>query len=187
MAGVHSDNVLLIADEASGSPRTPCSRRRSARCPGHNATMVLAGNPVRSSGLFYDDAQQAAQGVLEDAGDLVRGPSARRSGQVVRHGARTASTPMRTACACSASSRSPTMTRSSRSSMRSPRSSATCQADSTCAPFGASTLHASDRTIPVRSQSAWQHADAACGEPHGYDTMQVAGWVNNEWARNTAE
>lgn len=53
MAGVHSENVLLIADEASGVPQQVFEASiGSMSSP--RATMLLAGNPVRSSGLFYD-------------------------------------------------------------------------------------------------------------------------------------
>lgn len=53
MAGVHSANVLLIADEASGIPE-PVFEAAAGSMSGENAVTVLAGNPVRSSGRFYD-------------------------------------------------------------------------------------------------------------------------------------
>lgn len=53
LAGVHSDNVLLIGDEASGIP-DPVFESAAGSMSGHNAVTVLAGNPVRSTGLFYD-------------------------------------------------------------------------------------------------------------------------------------
>jgi phage terminase large subunit len=53
LAGKHSDNILLIADEASGVPNVVFEAARGSMS-GHNATMILAGNPVRGSGLFYD-------------------------------------------------------------------------------------------------------------------------------------
>lgn len=53
MAGVHSDNVLLLVDEASGVPE-PVFEAGSGSMSGENAFTLLAGNPVRSSGLFYD-------------------------------------------------------------------------------------------------------------------------------------
>lgn len=52
MQGVHSENVLLIADEASGVP-DPVFEASSGSMAGPNRQMVLAGNPVRSSGLFW--------------------------------------------------------------------------------------------------------------------------------------
>lgn len=53
LQGVHSDNVLLIADEASGIPEG-VFEAASGSMSGHNATTLLAGNPVRSTGFFYD-------------------------------------------------------------------------------------------------------------------------------------
>ena len=55
LAGVHSDagRVLLIGDEASGVP-DPVYEAASGSMSGHNATTILAGNPVRLTGLFYD-------------------------------------------------------------------------------------------------------------------------------------
>jgi hypothetical protein len=53
MAGVHSDNVKLIADEASGVPDA-VYEAGSGSMSGDNATTILAGNPVRTAGLFHD-------------------------------------------------------------------------------------------------------------------------------------
>ena len=53
LAGVHSENVLLLADEASGIPQQVFVAA-SGSMSGHNACTILAGNPVRSSGLFFD-------------------------------------------------------------------------------------------------------------------------------------
>lgn len=53
LAGVHSANVLLICDEASGIPDA-VFESAAGSMSGTNATTVLAGNPVRTSGLFYD-------------------------------------------------------------------------------------------------------------------------------------
>jgi len=53
LAGVHSDNVLLVCDEASGIPEQVFIAA-SGSMSGYHATQILAGNPVRSSGLFYD-------------------------------------------------------------------------------------------------------------------------------------
>lgn len=53
LAGVHSENVLLICDEASGVPEQ-VYEAAAGSMSGHTATTVLAGNPVRTSGLFYD-------------------------------------------------------------------------------------------------------------------------------------
>lgn len=53
MAGVHSAHVLLIGDEASGIPEA-VFEAAAGSMSGHNATTILAGNPVRTSGLFFD-------------------------------------------------------------------------------------------------------------------------------------
>jgi phage terminase large subunit len=53
LAGVHSENVLLIGDEASGIPEQVFEAAFGSMS-GHNATTLLAGNPVRTSGLFFD-------------------------------------------------------------------------------------------------------------------------------------
>jgi hypothetical protein len=53
LAGVHSQNVLLVADEASGIDEK-VFEAASGSMSGHSATTVLLGNPTRSSGLFYD-------------------------------------------------------------------------------------------------------------------------------------
>lgn len=55
LAGIHSDAgwVLLVCDEASGIP-DPVFEAGSGSMSGHNAITILAGNPVRTSGLFYD-------------------------------------------------------------------------------------------------------------------------------------
>ena len=53
LAGVHSENVLLLADEASGiSPNV--FEAASGSMSGHNATTVLTGNPTRNTGFFFD-------------------------------------------------------------------------------------------------------------------------------------
>lgn len=53
LAGKHSENVLLIGDEASGIPDAVFEAAVGSMS-GENAVTVLAGNPVRTSGLFYD-------------------------------------------------------------------------------------------------------------------------------------
>lgn len=54
MAGVHSAGfVLLIGDEASGIP-DKVFEAGSGSMSGLNAVTLLGGNPVRSSGLFFD-------------------------------------------------------------------------------------------------------------------------------------
>lgn len=53
MAGVHSDNVLIIGDEASGIAEA-VYEAGAGSMSGHNAHTVLAGNPVRGTGYFYE-------------------------------------------------------------------------------------------------------------------------------------
>lgn len=53
MAGIHSAHVLLVPDEASGIP-DPVFESGAGSMSGENATTLLAGNPVRTSGLFFD-------------------------------------------------------------------------------------------------------------------------------------
>lgn len=53
LAGVHSKNVLLVADEASGIPDS-IFQAAAGSMSGHSATTLLLGNPLRSSGFFYD-------------------------------------------------------------------------------------------------------------------------------------
>ena len=53
LAGVHSDNVMLVIDEASGVPEQ-VYEAASGSMSGHNAVTILAGNPTRSSGTFYE-------------------------------------------------------------------------------------------------------------------------------------
>lgn len=53
LAGEHSVWMLLIADEASGV-HEQVFEASSGSMSGQHATMVLAGNPVRTEGLFFD-------------------------------------------------------------------------------------------------------------------------------------
>lgn len=53
LAGKHSPNMLLIGDEASGIPEEVFETAIGSMS-GHEATMLLTGNPVRGSGYFYD-------------------------------------------------------------------------------------------------------------------------------------
>lgn len=52
LQGIHSEWVLLIVDEASGVPEQ-VFEAASGSMSGHNATTLLIGNPVRTTGLFY--------------------------------------------------------------------------------------------------------------------------------------
>lgn len=59
LQGVHAANVLLIADEASGIP-PQVFEAAAGSMSGHSALTVLAGNPVRTSGFFYDTHHKLA-------------------------------------------------------------------------------------------------------------------------------
>jgi hypothetical protein len=61
LQGVHSDNVLLIGDEASGIPEQ-VFEAASGSMSGHNATTILLGNPTRTSGLFFDTHTRLKEG-----------------------------------------------------------------------------------------------------------------------------
>ena len=52
LAGVHSENVLLICDEASAIPEA-VYESAAGSMSGHAAQTILIGNPTRNSGLFY--------------------------------------------------------------------------------------------------------------------------------------
>jgi len=57
LAGVHSENVLIICDEASAIPE-PVFESAAGSMSGHSATTVLIGNPTRNSGLFFKTHHQ---------------------------------------------------------------------------------------------------------------------------------
>lgn len=52
LAGIHSDHVLLIVDEASAVPE-PVYESAAGSMSGHSACTILIGNPTRNSGLFF--------------------------------------------------------------------------------------------------------------------------------------
>ena len=52
LAGVHSEHVLLICDEASAIPE-PVFESAAGSMSGHTATTILISNPTRNSGLFF--------------------------------------------------------------------------------------------------------------------------------------
>ena len=52
MAGIHSENVLLICDEASAIPE-PVFEAASGSMSGFTATTILISNPTRNTGLFF--------------------------------------------------------------------------------------------------------------------------------------
>ncbi len=53
LAGVHSEHVLLVVDEASGVPESVFEAAYGSMS-GHDATTILLGNPTRSTGYFYE-------------------------------------------------------------------------------------------------------------------------------------
>lgn len=53
LQGVHSEWVMLVADEASGIPEQ-VFEAAGGSMSGHNAVTICLGNPVRSSGFFYN-------------------------------------------------------------------------------------------------------------------------------------
>ncbi len=54
LAGVHSaGSVLILVDEASGVPEA-IYETAAGSMSGHTAMTILTGNPVRTSGLFFD-------------------------------------------------------------------------------------------------------------------------------------
>jgi len=59
LQGVHSDHVMLVGDEASGIPEQ-VFEAASGSMSGHNAVTLLLGNPVRSSGFFFDTHNRLA-------------------------------------------------------------------------------------------------------------------------------
>lgn len=59
LQGKHSENLLLLVDEASGVPEA-VFEAASGSMSGHNATMLMMGNPVRSSGQFHDAFHEQA-------------------------------------------------------------------------------------------------------------------------------
>lgn len=59
LAGVHSEHVLLVVDEASGVPE-PVFEAAAGSMSGHSATTLLLGNPTRSSGTFYESQTRMA-------------------------------------------------------------------------------------------------------------------------------
>ena len=52
LAGIHSDNVLILVDEASAVPE-PVYESAAGSMSGHAACTILIGNPTRNSGLFF--------------------------------------------------------------------------------------------------------------------------------------
>lgn len=57
LQGVHSDNVLLVADEASGVP-SPVFEAAGGSLSTPNSRFLLTGNPTRPEGFFFDRFRQ---------------------------------------------------------------------------------------------------------------------------------
>ncbi|MFM2004819.1 MAG: Terminase protein [Pseudomonadota bacterium] len=57
LAGVHSDHVLLIVDEASAVPEQ-VFESAAGSMSGENACTILIGNPTRGSGMFFKTHHQ---------------------------------------------------------------------------------------------------------------------------------
>jgi phage terminase large subunit len=57
MAGIHSEHVLLVFDEASGIPE-PVFESAAGSMSGHSAVTIMISNPTRSSGLFFKSHHQ---------------------------------------------------------------------------------------------------------------------------------
>ena len=53
LQGIHSEHVMLVADEASGVPEA-VFEAAAGSMSGHSAVTLLLGNPTRSSGFFFD-------------------------------------------------------------------------------------------------------------------------------------
>ena len=53
LQGIHSEHVMLVADEASGVPES-VFEAAAGSMSGHSAVTLMLGNPTRSSGFFYD-------------------------------------------------------------------------------------------------------------------------------------
>ena len=59
LAGVHSDNVMLVVDEASGVPEA-VFEAAAGSMSGHNAATIMLSNPTRSSGTFFESQTRLA-------------------------------------------------------------------------------------------------------------------------------
>jgi hypothetical protein len=59
LAGVHSEHVMLVVDEASGVPEA-VFEAAAGSMSGHSAVTILLSNPTRSSGTFYESQTRLA-------------------------------------------------------------------------------------------------------------------------------
>lgn len=53
LAGIHSENVMLVVDEASGVPEQ-VFEAAAGSMSGHSAVTIMLSNPTRSSGTFFE-------------------------------------------------------------------------------------------------------------------------------------
>lgn len=60
LAGIHAANVMIVADEASGIPEPIFEAAYGSMTSGRAVTLLL-GNPIRTSGLFYDVFHKLAE------------------------------------------------------------------------------------------------------------------------------
>jgi hypothetical protein len=60
LAGVHSDNVMLVIDEASGVPEQ-VFEAAAGSMSGHSAVTIMLSNPTRSSGTFFESQTRLSQ------------------------------------------------------------------------------------------------------------------------------
>lgn len=74
LAGVHSENVLLVVDEASGVPEK-VFEAAAGSMSGHSATTILLSNPTRSSGTFYESQTRMANSWWTRRWSCVESPS----------------------------------------------------------------------------------------------------------------
>jgi phage terminase large subunit len=59
LAGVHSENVMLVIDEASGVPEQ-VFEAAAGSMSGHSAVTIMLSNPTRSSGTFFESQTRLA-------------------------------------------------------------------------------------------------------------------------------
>jgi len=60
LAGVHSDNVMLVVDEASGVPEQ-VFEAAAGSMSGHSAVTIMLSNPTRSSGTFFESQTRLSE------------------------------------------------------------------------------------------------------------------------------
>ena len=59
LAGVHSEHVMLVVDEASGVPEQ-VFEAAAGSMSGHSAVTIMLSNPTRSSGTFFESQTRMA-------------------------------------------------------------------------------------------------------------------------------